>query len=168
MSDDLVEVGVDRIVINRERRPFVVLTDPERRRVLPIPIGLAEAAAIYHELDGQKFPRPLTHDLVASVLGHLDVELEQVAVTEFRGGTFYALMEIQTDGDTKRVDARPSDAIAVALRMRARVLVSESVLQQAGMPMDQDLDEAGADDDDRRKEIDQFRLLLEDADLDEQ
>jgi bifunctional DNase/RNase len=167
MAAGVVQVSVERIAVNRERRPFVILTDKPQSQVLPIPIGLPEATAIYLELEHHTFPRPLTHDLVASVMRGLGVGLRCVTVTDVRDGTFYALMDVMTNGDVHQVDARPSDAIAIALRMDADIFVSSDVLEKAGMPYDEALPQPGFDSDEKEREIQQFRDLLLDWDLDD-
>jgi len=165
MDQELIEVGVDRIVLSSDRKPLVVLTDQQQGRLLTIPIGMAEATAIHFELESQKFPRPLTHDLIASVMRGLEVALDRVVVTEIREGTFYAEMSLRVDGQTRSIDARPSDAIAVAIRMGASVYVSSAVMDEASLPAE-GLGIRGAEDpDQRQRELRQFRDLLLDLDL---
>jgi len=152
-------------MLSSDRKPLVVLTDQRHGRVLTIPIGMAEATAIHFELESQKFPRPLTHDLIASVMRGLDVALDRVVVTEIRDGTFYAEMSLRVDGQTRIVDARPSDAIAVAIRMGAGVYVSSAVMEEASLPAEGLGIRGPEDSDERQRELRQFRDLLLDLDL---
>ena len=103
------------------------------RRRLPIMIGAFEAQAIAMALENIVPPRPLTHDLLKSVIDNLGGTVLEVVVTELREGTFYGQIIIDTAGFTNEIDARPSDAIALALRVGAPIYVSENVMQQAGL-----------------------------------
>jgi bifunctional DNase/RNase len=109
-----------------------VLKDESGNRVLPIVIGLVEASAIAATLEGVEFPRPMTHDLLASVLRQLDATLERIEVTDLINDTFYATIFIRKKRSTQllSVDARPSDSIALALRTGATILVNEQVFDK--------------------------------------
>lgn len=113
------------------RTPIVVLRDDRGERFLPIWIGLFEAQAIALALDGVAAPRPMTHDLLATLLTRLDGALERVVVSGLHEGTFLARVEIVHGAETVLVDARPSDAIALALRLGAPIFVRESVFTDA-------------------------------------
>lgn len=116
----------------RTKSPFVLLEDEEGRYALPIYIGLLEANAIAMALEKMKFPRPMTHDLLASTIGALGGTLTRVEVTELRESTFYARLFIETaEGTSIDVDARPSDSIALAVRLQAPIWVQEQVLADA-------------------------------------
>ncbi|HQT96535.1 MAG: bifunctional nuclease family protein [Desulfobacteria bacterium] len=116
------------------KSPIVVLRDPETGNVVPIWIGLLEANAIALALEGTELPRPMTHDLMKSILHVTGTRLRSVEIADIRESTYYALLHIEWNGERVRIDARPSDAIALALRCGARILVSETVLAQSSIP----------------------------------
>ena len=114
--------------------PIVLLRDTEERNFLPIWIGMFEAAAIAMELQDFKPPRPMTHDLLTKVIGELKGNVLKIIINEIIENTFYAIIEIN-NGSEKilKVDARPSDAIAIAVRTNVPIFVSESVMLKAKM-----------------------------------
>jgi uncharacterized protein len=113
--------------------PLVLLREHDApHRVLPISIGAPEAIAIGLALDREVPPRPLTHDLLATFVRDLDARIHHVEVTELRNGTFHAELAVEGPTGERRLDSRPSDAIALALRVDAPVFVSEDVLDEAG------------------------------------
>ncbi|OIP36551.1 MAG: hypothetical protein AUK27_01080 [Deltaproteobacteria bacterium CG2_30_66_27] len=116
------------------KSPIVVLRDPETGNVVPIWIGLLEANAIALALEGMEPPRPMTHDLMKSILHATGTRLRSVEIAEIRESTYYALLHLDGPGGSVRLDARPSDAIALALRCGVRILVSETVLAQSSIP----------------------------------
>ena len=111
--------------------PIVVLRDPESETFLPIWIGLFEASAIQLGLESAKSPRPRTHDLLASILHSLGGEVVKVVVEDLKDQTFYAVIHVDQGSSRVRIDARPSDAIALALRTDSPVFVVRSVLEKA-------------------------------------
>ncbi|NDD66303.1 bifunctional nuclease family protein [bacterium] len=114
--------------------PIVLLRDGEERNFLPIWIGMFEAAAIAMELQEFKPPRPMTHDLLTKMIGLLGGSVNRIVINDIVDNTFYAVVEITTKGgNTLKVDARPSDAIAMAVRTGAHIFVSESVMAKAKM-----------------------------------
>jgi len=114
--------------------PIVLLRDSEERNFLPIWIGMFEAAAIAMELQEFKPPRPMTHDLLTKMIGSLDSKITQVIISDIIDNTFFAIIELIThDEKVLKIDARPSDAIAIAVRTNARILVSETVMLKAKM-----------------------------------
>jgi bifunctional DNase/RNase len=114
--------------------PVVLLKQADSNMAIPIWIGLVEASAIATELEGTRLARPMTHDLLKTVLLTLGGALERVEVTELRDNTFYANLIMQGgDGATHRVDSRPSDAIALALRLGADIFVARSVIEATQM-----------------------------------
>ena len=116
----------------RNLSPLVLLRDAEELNFLPIWIGVFEAAAIAMELQGVQPPRPMTHDLLKIAIENLGGKIERVIINDIKEGTFYGLIEVTNkEGKTINLDARPSDAIALAVRSRSPVYVSEIVMMQA-------------------------------------
>lgn len=125
-----VRVHVDRLVIDDNDAPVVVLEEEGGHRWLPIWIGSAEARSIALEMEELRSPRPNTHDLARNLIQHLDAEVTRVVVTELREGTYYATLHLSRNGRSVPVDARPSDAIAIALRAHAPIFVREPLFAQ--------------------------------------
>lgn len=126
----LVEVRVQSLGLDRSSNtPVVVLRERDGERVLPIWIGPGEASAIAMQLAEMKFGRPLTHDLLVSVLRGLGGTLRKVVITRVEENTYFAELQIHRDGEVVRVDARPSDSIAVALRTEARIFADDALLE---------------------------------------
>lgn len=124
------------------RSPIVLLRDATERRALPIYIGQDQAKAIIGALETQKPPRPFTHDLMINLLEAWNLTLEKVIIHSLQDSTFYAVL-IVAQGDVKKeLDARPSDAIALALRTNASIWVMEEVILEASIPVDREADEA--------------------------
>jgi bifunctional DNase/RNase len=111
--------------------PIVILKDKDGERVLPIWVGIFEANAIALELEKVTTPRPMTHDLLKSVLDGLGVTVRQVVVNDLKDNTFFAVIELNHNGSVINIDSRPSDAIALALRVNAPIFVTEKVVSQA-------------------------------------
>jgi bifunctional DNase/RNase len=111
--------------------PIVVLKDPASDAVMPIWVGIFEANAIAIELEKLSAPRPMTHDLTRNLIHHLNGQLERVVITEIREDTFFAVLWLRQGDEPVIVDARPSDAIALALRFDCPIYVAEKVLQSA-------------------------------------
>lgn len=133
-SDVPVQVG--NVVLDpRSGTPVVLLAETDGERMLPIWIGFAEARSIASELKGDEPPRPNTHDLAKRLLLGLHGQLDRVVVTELREATFYAVLVIRSDGGRVEIDARPSDAIAIALRLERPIFVREPVFRDADRPM---------------------------------
>jgi bifunctional DNase/RNase len=112
------------------KQPIVLLKTVDGNRFLPIWIGHAEAAAILMKLQGTESPRPMTHDLITEMIDGLQAEVSKVTVTEMRDNTFYALIQLSTTGPDVEVDARPSDAIAVAVRTGAPIFAADDLLDE--------------------------------------
>tara|TARA_B100000427_G_scaffold123062_1_gene102444 strand:- start:5134 stop:5628 length:495 start_codon:yes stop_codon:yes gene_type:complete len=114
--------------------PIILLKDTEERNFLPIWIGMFEAAAIAMELQDFKPPRPMTHDLITKTIKTLEATVHRVVISEIVENTFYAIIEIETkQKQVIKVDARPSDAIAISVRLNAPIFVSETVMSKAKM-----------------------------------
>lgn len=117
--------------------PIVILKDSGSDTVLPIWVGVYEANAIALEIEKVSTPRPMTHDLIKNVLTGLDAHVHKVVVTELKEDTFYAVIWMERDGHIVSVDSRPSDALALALRVDCPIFVEEEVLKtskKAGTP----------------------------------
>jgi bifunctional DNase/RNase len=111
--------------------PIVILKDIGSDSVLPIWVGVAEANAIALEIEKVTTPRPMTHDLIKNVLTGLDTQVHKVVVTELREDTFYAVIWLERNGQVISVDSRPSDALALALRMDCPIFVDDEVLKNS-------------------------------------
>jgi bifunctional DNase/RNase len=128
----LVEMAIKGLMIDPvSNMPIVILRDAAQERVLPIWVGPVEANAIAHQVENIAAPRPMTHDLIRDLAAALQASLVRVVLCDLREGTFYAYLELQRAGERVFVDARPSDAIALALRTRTPVLVHPRVLEHA-------------------------------------
>jgi bifunctional DNase/RNase len=108
----------------------VVLEDLEKTRLVPIWIGVNEGNAIALELQGEKFPRPLTHDLIVNIFTALGAQVEKVVVNDLRENSYYALIYVQNGSKTIPLDARPSDSLAIAVRLHCPIYIEETVLQK--------------------------------------
>lgn len=111
--------------------PIIILRDQEGQRVLPIWVGVFEANAIALQIENIATPRPMTHDLLRNVIADLKAQVRKIVVSDLKENTFYALIYMTVNGDTVAVDARPSDAIALALRVRAPIFVEDAVIDSA-------------------------------------
>jgi bifunctional DNase/RNase len=111
--------------------PIVILRDKAGDKVLPIWVGIFEANAIALQIDNVTTPRPMTHDLLRNVIQDLKASVQKIVVCDLQDNTFYALIYLALNGDTVAIDARPSDAIALALRTRAPIFVEETVIDNA-------------------------------------
>lgn len=111
--------------------PIIILQDVEKATLLPIWVGIFEANAIALQIERVDTPRPMTHDLLKNILLQFGVEMEKIVVTELRENTFYAVIHLRKDDELILIDSRPSDAIALALRMDAPIYVTEEVIQSS-------------------------------------
>jgi hypothetical protein len=131
----VVEVKVSGLAFDpRVKSHVVVLKETEGDRVLPIWIGANEAQAIARELAGQRFQRPLTHDLVATLIEGLKARVTRVVIADLRDNTFFANLIVERPPEVLSVDARPSDSIAVALRCKAPIFVDDRLLEHQTQP----------------------------------
>jgi bifunctional DNase/RNase len=144
MADSaVVEVKVQSLGLDRtSNTPVVILQEVDGSRVLPIWIGPGEASAIAMELAGMKFSRPLTHDLFASVIVGMGGALRRVMITKVVENTYYAELIIARDNELISVDARPSDSIAIALRMSASIFTTEDLLEHTSVEVTEPMEEA--------------------------
>lgn len=133
-------------------QPIVLLREAEGERFLPIWIGQAEAAAIALAMQGVVTPRPMTHDLLKNILQEISVQVQSIVITELREGTFYAIINMQRNGTSFEISSRPSDAIALAVRIQCKIFANEEVLNEASI-----LIPSG----DEEEEVEKFREFLE-------
>ena len=111
--------------------PIVILQDKDETVVIPIWIGIFEANAIAIEMEHIETPRPMTHDLIKSLLGHLSAEIEKIVINDLRENTYYAEIYLQSEGRMIIVDSRPSDALAIAVRVKAPIFVNQNVIEKS-------------------------------------
>ena len=128
----LIEMTIKGLMVDPiTNMPIVILKDKDGERVLPIWVGIFEANAIALQIENIATPRPMTHDLLRNIITDLDGEVDRVVVSDLKESTFFAVIQLTVKGERVVVDARPSDAIALALRTRAPILVEETVIDNA-------------------------------------
>jgi hypothetical protein len=132
-------------------QPIVLLKEVSGDRYLPIWIGAVEATAIAFALQGIETPRPMTHDLMRDILAQTDVQVDRIVISDLVEQTFYATIKMGIDGRSMEVSSRPSDAIALAVRISAPIFASEEVLEQAGIELK----------DEEESEVEKFREFLD-------
>jgi bifunctional DNase/RNase len=150
--DDFILMTVGGLTLDPvTKTPIVILRDPDNKLNLPIWIGLLEATAMATELEGIKMARPMTHDLLRTVIAELGAVVEWVEVTDLKDNTYFALVYLRSGEQQLAVDARPSDAVSLALRTKSpiyvakKVLEASSVLQQMEEGKEQDLSNVSRD-----------------------
>jgi len=128
----LIEMKVSGLTIDPiTNTPIVILKDLQESKAIPIWIGLFEASAIATELEKVVFSRPMTHDLFNECLMALNVTVNRIEIADIRNNTFFANIYLSKEGQNFTIDARPSDAIALALRARAPIFVDENVIEKS-------------------------------------
>jgi uncharacterized protein len=128
----LVEMSIRGLMVDpATSMPIVVLRDADNQRVLPIWVGPVEANAIAMQIENIAPPRPMTHDLLRQLLTELGATLERVLITDLKDNTFFAYLELKRGDETLLIDSRPSDALALSVRTRARIFVHTRVLTEA-------------------------------------
>ena len=127
-----IEMSIKGLMVDPiTNTPIVILRDKEGQKVLPIWVGIFEANAIALQIENISTPRPMTHDLLRNVIADLKASVQKIVVCDLQENTFYALIYLSLAGDTVAIDARPSDAIALALRTRAPIFVEDTVIDNA-------------------------------------
>ncbi len=127
-----VEMSIKGLMVDPiTNMPIVILHDREGQRVLPLWVGIFEANAIAQQVANISVPRPMTHDLLRNVIRDLKADVQKVVVSDLKEGTFYAVIHLIVGGELVAIDARPSDAIALALRVRAPIFAEDTVLENA-------------------------------------
>jgi uncharacterized protein len=153
MSLPMIRMTVRGIALDPiTNMPIIILKDTEEKKALPIWVGIFEANAIALELEKTSTPRPMTHDLIKNILDGLGIGVRQVVVNDLKDNTFFAVIELNANGNVVNIDSRPSDAIALALRMNAPIFVAEKVVAQA----------KSTEVSEEREEQDQWKEWLED------
>lgn len=142
----MIEMRVMGIAVDtRTGNPIVVLNDKEKRRALPIWIGSAEASSIIRRIENIKVARPMTHDLIVEIIEKMGFSVDRIEINDVEEETYFAVIVIDDGkGNEQSVDARPSDAIAVALRTNSPIFVSEKVLATGSVTCDEEKDEEEA------------------------
>ncbi|MGA7747592.1 MAG: bifunctional nuclease family protein [Candidatus Aquilonibacter sp.] len=143
------KLGIDLLTHD----PVVILKDMDGSHYLPILIGPFEATAIALALEGAPVPRPLSHDLMRNILESLETTLEQIIIHDIKDSTFYAKLIIRCDGELQEIDARPSDGIALALRMKAPIYVTDKIVLEESTPDKKPVDDT---------EMTRFKKFLDD------
>ncbi|MDH5762791.1 MAG: bifunctional nuclease family protein [Nitrospinota bacterium] len=128
----MVEMKVEGLTLDPlTNMPIIILKDLEGNRALPIWVGFFEANAIALEIEKIATPRPMTHDLMKNLITDMKGEINHILVSELKDNTFYAVISMMSGGSTLKIDSRPSDAIALALRVKAPIYVNEAVIEAA-------------------------------------
>jgi bifunctional DNase/RNase len=172
----VIEVTIDSIRVSlMSQHRVVVLKETDSNRYLPIWIGPFEADAITIQLQGVQVARPLTHDLLKSVIDQMGAKISHVMVNELKNDTFYARIVMDVDGNRMEIDARPSDAIALAVRVNAPLFVAEDVMANASIVPEESIDgadleaeaEAEPISEEEEEKLAVFRDFIDELDLDD-
>jgi hypothetical protein len=161
----MIKVTVDSVKVSMlSQHRVVVLKEEEEERYLPIWIGPFEADAITIGLQNVQMTRPLTHDLLKSVLDRMDASISHIWVNDLRNDTFYAEIIVEQNGRTLEIDSRPSDAIALAVRVKVPIYVAQDVMDRAGIVPSEEQDSLLPEDDEK---LSVFRDFVDSLDLDD-
>ena len=170
----MIEVTIDSIRVSlMSQHRVVVLKEVDTDRYLPIWIGPFEADAITIQLQGVQVARPLTHDLLKSVIDQMGATISHIMVSELKNDTFYARIVMDIDGKSMEIDARPSDAIALAVRVNAPLFVAEEVMDTASIVPEQSLDDIEEEgvpapvSAEEEEQLAAFRDFIDELDLDD-
>ncbi|MBK8294015.1 MAG: bifunctional nuclease family protein [Solirubrobacterales bacterium] len=138
------------------KQPIVLLKTADDNRFLPIWIGHPEAATILMKLQGADTPRPMTHDLMVDILDQVETKCERISITELRDNTFYATITLSVAGTEVEIDSRPSDALALAVRVTAPIFVAEEVIDESSIEFEQGVE-------DNEQVVEKFKDFLDDV-----
>lgn len=148
---ELVAMSIKGLMLDPvSNSPIVVLKDDEEKFFLPIWVGIFEANAIALQLENIETPRPMTHDLLKNMISELDARVTRIVINDLRDSTFFAQIALNRGGRVLEIDARPSDAIALALRTEAPIFVAQSVLESA-QTITPDVTDSGEQDEKMKK-----------------
>ncbi len=141
-NSNLIKMRLEGVRIELpSQKPILLLKEEKGNRYLPIWIGPYEASAIALELSNIKTPRPMTHDLIINIINNLNISVDNIEITDIKNNTFYAIINIKNkDRKIIKIDSRPSDAIATAVRIKCDIFVAEHVLESGGLKI-QSIDE---------------------------
>ena len=156
---EMVVYGVSFDMVGKQ--PIVLLKTAMGNRFLPIWIGHPEAAAILAKLQESETPRPMTHDLFSTALGELDAQVVRISVVEMRDSTFFARVVLRRGDEEVELDARPSDAIALALRSKAPIYAADDVIAESAIQMEDE--EAEAAQSDPEQLVEDFKQFLDEV-----
>ncbi len=162
-----------QVQVPSQSRLMLLRETSGEQRVLPVVIDDPEAQAIYRGIEKIELPRPLTHDLLQTIFESLDVTIVRVTITEISDHTFFAEIELEMNGDLHVISARPSDAVALAVRSSAAIFASQEVMEEAGQivevhsALEEDTTEGGEPDTDPKELLDDFLEFLEDVNPDD-
>ncbi len=167
----MIEVVIDSIRVSlMSQHRIVVLKDSNSDRYLPIWIGPCEADAITTELQEMPPQRPLTHDLLKNVIGELGGEVVHILVSDLRNDVYYARVVVDVDGKQIEIDSRPSDAIALGVRVKAPIFVADTVMEKAAIQPDDDIEDQALQEDDAdtvdESQLSAFTDFVDELDLD--
>tara|TARA_B100000470_G_scaffold215311_1_gene197466 strand:- start:370 stop:870 length:501 start_codon:yes stop_codon:yes gene_type:complete len=127
-----IEMSIKGLMVDPvTNMPIVILRDSDGKRILPIWVGVFEANAIALQIENVSTPRPMTHDLLRNVIQDLNGDVQKIVVSDLKDNTFYAVLHVVVAGEMVMIDARPSDAIALALRVRAPIFAEDAVIDNA-------------------------------------
>jgi uncharacterized protein len=158
----MIEVEIDSIRVSlMSAQRVIVLKAVDAERYLPIWIGHYEAEAIAIQLKNIEIARPLTHDLLKSVIAEMGGDVSHILVRELRDDTFFAYISVNVNGKQLEIDSRPSDAIALAVRVDVPIFVAEKVMEEAGIVPEENVDEEAGED------LSAFREFVDTLDLDD-
>jgi bifunctional DNase/RNase len=162
----MVEVEIDSIRVSlMSQQRIVILKELDSERFLPIWIGPYEAEAITLSLNEVEVVRPLTHDLLRNIIGDLGAQVLRVNITELRDDVFYARIILQVDGQEMSIDSRPSDALALAVRVHVPVFVDEEVMEAASTEPEEDIEAEIPEGEESEERLEVFKDFVESLDL---
>jgi uncharacterized protein len=162
----MVEVTIDSIRVSlMSQHRVVILKDVDSDRYLPIWIGPCEADAITVTLQEMEVSRPLTHDLLKNVIGEMGGEVEYIVISDLRNDVFYARIVMGVSGKRLEIDSRPSDALALAVRLHVPVYIEETVMEKAAVLPEEEMESEGGPGEDTR--LDAFKDFVESLDLED-
>ena len=162
----MVEVTIDSIRVSlMSQHRVVILKDVDSDRYLPIWIGPCEADAITVTLQEMEVSRPLTHDLLKNVIGEMGGEVEQIVISDLRNDVFYARIIMAVGGKRLEIDSRPSDALALAVRLHVPVYIEEAVMDKAAVLPEEEMETESAGSEETR--LDAFKDFVESLDLED-
>ncbi len=164
----MVEVTIDSIRVSlMSQHRVVILKDVDSDRYLPIWIGMCEADAITVTLQEVEVQRPLTHDLLKNVIGDMGGQVDHIVISDLRNDVFYARIVMEANGKHLEIDSRPSDALALAVRLRVPVFIEETVMEKAAVHPEDEMEAEGGGAPEEGGKLDVFKDFVDSLDLDD-